>query len=324
MSEIQTLGGPLDTGQLGRVLMHEHIFNLSPEVQGCWPGFHGWDPDVEIPKAQQTLSAVKQAGYDTIVELTVLGIGRDVHLMQRAVEGTGLQVTLATGIYTYDVLPRMWHFMGPGTLLDGDEPLDELFKRDIEEGIQGTDIKAAMLKCAVDHDGLTDHVQRVLRACCRVHHQTDTPMTVHTHAPSERGNDVLRVLEEEGVDPRRVVLAHCGDSADLDYLEKLIASGATLGMDRFGLNILLPFEERVATVAALCERGYADRMILSQDANCFTDWFPPELHDQVTPDWHFLHIENDVLPALRERGVTDEQIDQMLVHTPKDFFERTS
>ena len=324
MTEIQTLGGPLDTSQLGRVLMHEHIFNLSLEVQGCWPGFHGWDPEVEIPKAQQTLGELKQAGYDTIVELSVLGLGRDVHLMSRAVEGTGLQVTLATGLYTYDVLPRLWHFMGPGTLLDGEEPLDELFKRDIEEGIQGTDIKAAMLKCAVDHDGLTDHVQRVLRSCCRVHHQTDTPMTVHTHAPTERGNDVLKVLEEEGVDPRRVVLAHCGDSADLDYLEKLIASGATLGMDRFGLNILLPFEERVNTVAALCERGYADRMILSHDANCFTDWFPPGMGDQVTPDWHFLHIENDVLPALRERGVTDEQIDQMLVHTPKDVFERTS
>jgi phosphotriesterase-related protein len=324
MSEIQTLGGPLDTSSLGRVLMHEHIFNLSPEVQGCYPGFHGWDPEVEIPKAQQTLSELKQAGYDTIVELSVLGLGRDVHLMQRAVEGTGLQVTLATGLYTYDVLPRLWHFMGPGTLLDGDEPLDELFRRDIEEGIQGTDIKAAMLKCAVDHDGLTDHVQRVLRACCRVHHQTNTPMTVHTHAPTERGLDVIKVLKEEGVDPHRVVLAHCGDSADIDYLEKLLQSGATLGMDRFGLNVLLPFEDRVNTVAALCESGYDDRMILSHDANCFTDWFPPELHDQVTPDWHFLHIHNDVLPALRERGVTDEQIDQMLVHTPRDFFERTS
>jgi phosphotriesterase-related protein len=322
MSEIQTLGGPLDTSSLGRVLMHEHIFNLSPEVQGCYPGFHGWDPEVEIPKAQQTLSELKQAGYDTIVELSVLGLGRDVHLMQRATEGTGLQVTLATGVYTYDVLPRLWHFMGPGTLLDGDEPLDELFRRDIEEGIQGTDIKAAMLKCAVDHDGLTDHVQRVLRACCRVHHQTNTPMTVHTHAPTERGLDVIKVLKEEGVDPHRVVLAHCGDSADIDYLEKLLQSGATLGMDRFGLNILLGFEDRVNTVAALCESGYDDRMILSHDANCFTDWFPPELHDQVTPDWHFLHIHNDVLPALRERGVTDEQIDQMLVHTPRDFFER--
>jgi phosphotriesterase-related protein len=324
MSEIQTLGGPLDTSRLGRVLMHEHIFNVSLEVQGCWPGYNGWDPEIEIPKAQQTLRELKQAGYDTIVELSVLGLGRDVHWMQRAVEGSGLQVTVATGLYTYDVLPRMWHFSGPGTLLGGDEPLDALFKRDIEEGIQGTDIKAAMLKCAVDHDGLTDHVQRVLRACCRVHHQTNAPMTVHTHASTERGLDVLKVLEEEGVDPRRVVLAHCGDSADLDYLEKLIASGATLGMDRFGLNVLLPFEQRVGSVASLCERGYDDRMILSHDANCYSDWFDPELEQQITPDWHFLHIEQDVLPALRERGVTDEQIDQMLVHTPKDFFERAS
>jgi phosphotriesterase-related protein len=324
MSEIQTLGGPLDTSRLGRVLMHEHIFNISLEVQGSWPGYNGWDPEVEIPKAQQKLAELKQAGYDTIVELSVLALGRDVHLMQRAVEDTGLQVTVATGVYTYDVLPRMWHFSGPGTLLGGDEPLDALFRRDIEEGIQGTDIKAAMLKCAVDHDGLTDHVQRVLRACCRVHHQTDTPMTVHTHAPTERGLDVLEVLQEEGVDPRRVVLAHCGDSADLDYLEKLIASGATLGMDRFGLNILLPFEERVGTVAALCERGYADRMILSHDANCYSDWFDRVIEQEISPDWHYLHIERDVLPALRERGVTDDQIDQMLVHTPRDFFERTS
>ena len=71
------------------------------------------------------------------------------------------------------------------------------------------------------------------------------------------------------------MLAHCGDSTDLDYLEKLAASGALLGMDRFGLDVLLPFEERVKTVVAMCERGHADKMILSQDANCFSDWFPP-------------------------------------------------
>src|SRR3954468_10849363 len=141
MTEIQTVGGPLDTSQLGRVLMHEHIFNLSPEVQGCYPGFHGWDPDVEIPKAQQTLSELKQAGYDTIVELSVLGLGRDVHLMQRAVEGTGLQVTLATALNPHAAMPRLGPSRGHGTPPDGAEPLDELFRRDIEEGIQGTGIK---------------------------------------------------------------------------------------------------------------------------------------------------------------------------------------
>jgi phosphotriesterase-related protein len=323
MAQVQTLGGPIDTGQLGTVLMHEHIFNITWDVQKCWPGFNTWDAEREIPKAQQTLKELKDAGYDTIVELSVCGLGRDINLFQQAVEGTGLQVTVATGLYTYDVLPRLWHFSGPGTMLGGDEQLDALFERDIVEGIEGTDIKAAMLKCAVDHDGLTDHVERVLRACCRVHHKTNTPMTVHTHAPSERGKDVLKVLGEEGVDPRRVVLAHCGDSPDTDYLEELAQSGATLGMDRFGLDVLLPFEERVATVAALCEKGLAGQMILSHDANCFSDWFDPEVEKQISPNWHYLHIDQDVLPALRERGVTEEQIGQMLRDTPKDFFERT-
>jgi phosphotriesterase-related protein len=118
------------------------------------------------------------------------------------------------------------------------------------------------------------------------------------------------------------MLAHCGDSTDVDYLEKLAASGALLGMDRFGLDILLPFEERVNTVVAMCERGHAGQMILSQDANCFSDWFPPGMEAQVTPNWHFLHVIQDVVPALLERGVTQEQVDQMLRVNPREFFER--
>ena len=320
MASIETMGGALDTDRLGRVLMHEHVFNITFDVQACHPGFNGWDEEVEIPKAQRQLRELKEAGYDTIVELSVIGLGRRLDLLERAVDGSGLQVVLATGLYTYDVLPRLWHFSGPGTMLGGDEPLDELFRRDIEQGIAGSSIKAGMLKCAVDEPGLTDHVRRVLLSCCRVHHATGTPMTVHTHPATERGLEVLDVLREQGVDPARVVLAHCGDSTDLDYLEKLAASGAVLGMDRFGLDVILPFEERVATVATLCERGYADRMILSHDANCFSDWFPPGLEQQVMPNWHFLHIEQDVLPALRERGVSAAQIETMLVEVPRRFF----
>jgi phosphotriesterase-related protein len=277
---------------------------------------------VHIPRARAALRELKETGVDTIVELSVIGLGRDVELFERAVQGSGIQVICATGLYTYDVMPRLWHFSGPGTLLDGPEPLDELMLRDIRDGMQGTSIRAGMLKCAVDEAGLTDHVDRVLRSVCRVHGETGVPITVHTHPGTQRGFDALRVLREEGVDPRRVVLAHCGDSTDVDHLEELAQSGALLGMDRFGLNILMPLEERVGTVVALAERGLADRMVLSHDANVFTDWFPPGLHEQVTPDWHYLHIHQQVLPALRERGVTDEQIEQMLVRTPRAFFEQ--
>jgi phosphotriesterase-related protein len=323
MATIETLNGPLDTADLGTVLMHEHIFNITAEIQIAHPGFNGWDPEVEIPKANEELRRVKEAGIDTIVELSPIGLGRSLEFIRPACEGTGLNVILATGLYTYDVLPRPWHFSGPGTLLDGEEPLDELMRADLRDGIEGSGIKPGILKCAIDAAGLTDHVDRVVRSVLRIHKETGAPICIHTNPAEERGLDALRVLEEEGVDSGRVMLAHCGDSTDLDYLDKLATqSDALLGFDRFGLNILLPFEDRVGTVAAMCERGYADRMILSQDANCFSDWFPPGLHEQVTPDWHFLHVVDDVVPALLERGVTQDQVDLMLRDNPRTFFER--
>jgi phosphotriesterase-related protein len=322
MATIETLDGPLDTSELGTVLMHEHIFNITAEIQIAHPGYNGWDPDVHVPKAQEELRGVKEAGIDTIVELSPIGLGRSLDLIRRAADGTGLNVILATGLYTYDVLPRPWHFSGPGTLLDGDEPLDALMRSDLTDGIEHSGVKPGILKCAIDAAGLTDHVERVVRSVCRIHKETGAAVCIHTHAPEERGLDALRVLDEEGVDPARVMLAHCGDSTDLDYLEKLAASGALLGMDRFGLDILLPFEDRVNTVVAMCERGHADKMILSQDANCFSDWFPPGLNAEVTPNWHFLHVVNDVVPALLERGVTQDQVDQMLRGNPRDYFER--
>ena len=322
MATVETLNGPVETAQLGTVLMHEHVFNITAEIQMVHPGFNGWNPEVEIAKAQGALRQVKEAGIDTLVELSPIGLGRSLELIRRASEGSGLTIVLATGLYTYDVLPRPWHLVGPGTPLDGEEPLDELMRADLRDGIEGSGVKAGILKCAIDAAGLTDHVERVVRSVCRIHKETGTPICIHTSAPHERGRDALRILGEEAIDPHRVMLAHCGDSADLDYLEEMAASGALLGMDRFGLDVLLPFEERVGTVAAMCERGHADKMILSQDASSFTDWFPPGLREQMAPNWHYLHVVNDVIPALRDRGVSDAQIDQMMRGNPRVFFER--
>ena len=322
MATIATLDGPLDTSELGTVLMHEHIFNLTAEIQIAHPGFNGWDPDVKIPEAQEKLRAVKEAGIDTFVELSPIGLGRSLDLIRRAAEGSGLNIVLATGLYTYDVLPRPWHFIGPGTMLDGEEPLDSLMRGDLDDGIEGSGVRPGILKCAIDAAGLTEHVERVVRSVCRIHKERGTAVCIHTNAPEKRGYDALRILDEEGVNPARVMLAHCGDTADLDYLEEIAASGVLLGMDRFGLDVLLPFDDRVNTVVEMCARGHADKMILSQDANCFTDWFPPGLGDQLTPNWHHLHVVQDVIPALLERGVSQEQVDQMMRGNPRDFFER--
>jgi len=105
-------------------------------------------------------------------------------------------------------------------------------------------------------------------------------------------------------------------------LGELKSRGSYIGMDRFGVDVLLPFEARVDTVARMCERGHAGKMVLSHDAACFNDWLPEAALPVVLPNWHYLHIHNDVIPALRERGVTGEQIETMLVTNPRRIFER--
>jgi phosphotriesterase-related protein len=151
---------------------------------------------------------------------------------------------------------------------------------------------------------------------------TGVPISTHTHPATRRGLEQQAIFDEEGVDLSRVVIGHSGDSTDLDYLKEIMSRGSYIGMDRFGIDVLLPFEERVNTVATLCEQGFAGQMVLSHDAACFNDWLPAEALPVMTPNWHYLHITNDVIPALKNRGVTDEQVKQMMVDNPRTIFER--
>src|SRR6185312_9914931 len=156
----------------------------------------------------------------------------------------------------------------------------------------------------------------------RAHLATGVPITVHTSAAAQSGRPAVDLFAEEGVDLTKVVVGHAGDSNDLDYLRSLADRGVTLGMDRFGLDLFNPAADRVRTIADLAARGYADRMVLSHDASCFIDYFGAA-HDAVRstmPNWQFGHISDDVLPALRAEGVTDEQIAAMMVDNPRRYF----
>jgi len=320
MASVNTVKGPIDTSSLGVTLMHEHVFVLSTEIMQNFPGPWG-EEEKRVAEAIIRMNELKSRGVDTIVDLTVIGLGRYIPRIQRIAAETDINIVVATGVYTYNDVPLYFHFQGPGTELGGPETMVDMFVQDIEEGIAGTGVKAAILKCATDRPGVTPGVERVLRAVAKAHLCTGVPISTHTHAHTERGLEQQRIFEEEGVDLSRVVIGHSGDTTDIAYLEKLIANGSYIGMDRFGIDVLLSFEDRVNTVAKMCERGHADKMVLSQDAACFNDWLPEAALPVVLPNWHFLHIHNDVLPALRERGVTDEQIDTMLVRNPRRIFE---
>ena len=319
MITVETVRGPVDSAELGTTLMHEHVFVLSPEMLTNYPA--GWDEEEKVGVAIDRLARLKSLGVDTIVDPTVVGLGRYIPRIERINASVDINIVAATGLYTYTDLPFALRFAGPGTPMGGEEPMVDLFVGDITEGIAGSSVKAAFLKCAIDEAGLTPGVERVMRAVARAHVATGAPITVHTSVHNQGGTTAQRVLAEEGVDLSRVVIGHCGDSADIGYLTGLADAGSLLGMDRFGLDFMLPFEQRVDTVAHLCRLGYADHLVLSQDASCYIDWFPDGLMARFSPNWHYEHVVRDVVPALADRGVGPEQITAMLVDNPRRYFE---
>lgn len=320
MAAIETVRGTVDTADLGRVLMHEHVFVLTPEIMNNYDT--GWDEEVRVADAIERLKTLKANGISTIVDLTVVGLGRYIPRIQRVNAEVDINIIAATGLYTYNEIPHYFHFRGPGLLFDQPELLIEMFVKDVEIGIGETGVKAGVFKCATDEPGVTGGVERVLRAVAQAHRATGVPISTHTHAHTRRGLEQQDIFDQEGVDPTQVVIGHSGDTTDLDYLKEIMNRGSFIGMDRFGIDVLLPFEDRVNTVASLCEQGFANQMVLSHDAACFNDWLPDDQLPIVTPNWNYLHITRDVVPALKQRGVTEEQIDQMLIDNPRRIFER--
>jgi len=312
MSAVNTVSGPIDTADLGFTLMHEHIIVESPGVK---ENFAIFDREAEIDKAAAKLKDVMGRGVNTLVDLTS-GDWRDIPLVKEVVRRSGMQVIVATGIY-WEV-PH--HFRSTtGRSIDY---IAELFIKDIRDGIMDTGVKAGIIKCATDEPGVTQDVERILRASARAHRATGVTISTHTHAASEVGLKQQDVFESEGVDLSRVVIGHSGDTEDTNYLRKLCDRGSYIGMDRFGVDIFLENEKRVATIAKMCGIGYAEKMVLSHDAACYFGWVDSPLREKIVPNWHFNHIPDNVLPALREAGVTEDQVWTMTVENPRRIFEK--
>ncbi len=255
--------------------MHEHVFVLSPEIEKTATE---WDEQEVQATAVQRLRELKEHGIDTIVDLTVIGLGRFIpRIVAVASQVPEINIVVATGVYTYNEVPMYFHFRGPGTVLGGDEPMTEMFVREIREGIGDTGVRAGVLKCATDKPGITPGVERVLRAVAKAHRQTGTPITTHTPTPPEPwGLEQQRILADEGVDLSQVVIGHSGGTLDTAYHLALLANGSYLGFDHFGIGYL-SLDQRVESVGVLCELGHADRLVLSHDAMCHVDWFPRPL-----------------------------------------------
>ena len=310
MATVETALGPIDTGQLGPTLMHEHIVTRSPGVHENWP--HLFDrPDI-LKVAERKMGDLHQRGIRTIVDLTTVDLGRDIDLVLDVARRARVQVIVATGVWW---MPQRYF------TVHGIDHVAELFVRDITQGIGESGVKAAIIKCATDTAGVTPVIENVLRASARAQKATGVPISTHTWAAGRSGEAQQAIFAQEGVDLSRVIIGHSGDSEDLTYLRGLMERGSTIGMDRFGLDNYLPTAKRVEVLARLCAEGYAGRMVLSHDANCWTDSLSEDDKRRTRPRWHYTHISDDILPALRKSGVSEDQIDQMLVRNPRAMFE---
>jgi phosphotriesterase-related protein len=185
------------------------------------------------------------------------------------------------------------------------------FVQDIEQGIQGTGIKAAFLKCAADAPGVTENVEKIHRAVARASVRTGAPIMAHSMPAIATGPRQVEIFAEEGVELSRVQIAHCGDTEDIDYIEGLLARGVYVGLDRYGLEMFLPIDKRNATAAELLRRGHAERLVISQDYCATIDWYPPEARgvfegQGAIRNWSMRLVFDEVVPALQELGVMDD------------------
>lgn len=204
MTQVQTARGPIDTSELGSTLMHEHIFVLTSDVQQNYPEEWGSE-EQRVADAVAKLTELAGTGVRTIVDPTVVGLGRYIPRVQQIAEQVDLNIVVATGCYTYGDVPFFFHHRGPALNAavgaEVPDPMVDMFVRDIEEGIAGTGVRAAFLKCAIDAPGLTPGVERVMRAVAKAHRRTGAPITAHTHPGPRRAEGARR--GRRGRAPRR-------------------------------------------------------------------------------------------------------------------------
>ena len=302
MSSVETVQGAVEAEELGLVLVHEHVRFRDEAVAAEWP--NRYDEQLEFEAALVAVNAAKERGVQSIVDPTAMFGGRDVKFMKRVADETGVRIVACTGIYSYDYLPHYFENRDVDVMADH-------FVEDIEVGIQGTDIKAAFLKCAADAAGVTEHVEKIHRAVARASVQTGAPIMAHSMPAVVTGPLQVEIFAEEGVDPAKVQIAHCGDTDDVAYIEGLIERGVYVGLDRYGLEMYLPMDKRNATAAELLRRGHAERLLISQDFCATIDWFPPEAAEVFETagairNWSMTLVFEEVVPALRELGVLDD------------------
>jgi phosphotriesterase-related protein len=315
---VATVRGRRPTADLGRTLMHEHVFAVSAALANDRPEIAFPDGrDAAIDTTVARLQQVKDAGIDTIVDVTVFGHDRDIPSLVEINARVDLNIVVATGFYTEDLPSKTFEIRQGLARQRGGNFYVDVFVADIVDGIGTTGVHAGIIKCVTGPDGLTRGAKGLLRASATAARETGVPITTHSDPHTRGGLAQLELFAAEGVDLTRVIIGHSGDTTDLDYLKAIMDTGATIASDRFGYDLkgAATTPERVAVIAELCQEGYADRIVVSHDAMLHTDWLDAE-YTALQPNWEPTFIPTTVVPALSDAGVSDADLHRILVDTP--------
>jgi phosphotriesterase-related protein len=295
---VMTVRGAIPATELGTTLPHEHVFiNLVREYRGT-----GLLDDHAL--AVSELERFREAGGRSLVDCTNLGLQRDPIALRSVSEETGLHIVMGCGLYRDPYIDTAW--------LDrtSTEELAELIVRDIEEGADGTDVRAGVIgEIGADKWYISTAEERSFRAAARAHRRTGVTITTHA-ARWPVGGPQLDVLEEEGVDPRRVIIGHCDMVPMPEYHVALAKRGAYVEFDTIRGGAEYDTEARVGFVLGMVRAGYLDRVLLSQDV-CLRS----QLRAMGGCGYDF--VLTDFVARLRAAGLGEDDVHVLTVENPR-------
>ena len=298
---VQTVLGPIDASKLGFTLTHEHVGSGSEKIFSSRTS--------SIADAVDKLKEARDAGVDTIVDVTTFDINRDIRYREEISRKSGMQIVAATGQHLNAAESSNARTLGGIT---------EFFIKEIEQGIDDTDIKAGVIKVAARSEVMTPTEEKVFKAAARASKATGIPIETHTNSRRRAGEKQAEIFEAEGVSPAKVSLGHSDDTDDMSYLIGLAKRGYTLGMDHtfWGMapGATLPWQKRADCIKRLIDAGFVAKLFLSND------WVHGDVErEQVNPDGMLFTIRKTI-PYLKQIRVSDQSIRAMTVENPRRFF----
>ncbi|HTZ70878.1 MAG TPA: hypothetical protein VMB71_09535, partial [Acetobacteraceae bacterium] len=287
----------------------------------------GWFMDTRLPPfmRDEALSRVVDAfqqlhayGVKTVVDPCPMDLGRDVAFIAEVAQRTGINLICATGVYTEaQGIPFTFRAMEVDAIAD-------CLQREIEDGIGLSGIRPGIVKIATGDGQVSAYERKVLTAAARAAQRTGLVLLSHTDSAS-CGHDQIDIVTGEGIAPHRLVVGHCCGRDDHDYQAALARRGAYVGFDRFGIEIFNSDACRTKNVKQMIDAGLRDHVMVSQDkVNCWLGGVPgfgdPARVKEIVPNWHMTHLFENIFPALRTMGVTDADLDHIVIENPRRYF----